>query len=99
MLDAIHMDYHYEVMKKDGVSHIRIDGLCPIYEGLKDDPGMLKSLSWSSDENGLVIHYLVKGDRYQGFPGSLITDLREGRAKIEIACRSAEYSYVIPSRF
>lgn len=99
MLDTIHTDYSYEVFKKDGISHIRIEGLCPIYEGLKGDPRMLESLGWSSDENGLVIHYLVKGDRYEGFPRSLIKDLKEGRAKFEVVCRNDGDSYVIPSRF
>ena len=98
MLDTIHTDYSYEVLRKDGVSHIRIEGLCPIYEGLKSNPRMLESLAWSSDDQGLVIHHLVKGDRYQGFPRSLISDLKEGLAKFEVVCRSDGHSYVIPRR-
>lgn len=98
MLDTIHTDYSYEILKKDGVSHIRVEGLCPIYEGLKGDPGMLESLRWSSDEKGLLIHYLVKGELYEGFPRSLITDLREGRAKLEVVCLNDVDLHVIPRR-
>lgn len=99
MLDTIHTDYIYEVLRKDGVSHIRIDGLCPIYEGLEGDPGMLGSLWWLSDDSRLVIHYLVKGDRYQGLQRSLISDLKEGLDKFGVVCRSDGHSDVIPRRF
>lgn len=98
MLETIHTDYSYEVLRKDGVSHIRIEGLCQIYERLKRNPGTLASLAWSGDESGLTIHYLVKSDQFKGFPRSLIIDLKEGLAKIEVVCRSDGHSYVIPRK-
>ncbi len=96
MLDSTITDYSLQISVTEERRTIILDGFSDLANKLVAGEGQV--ITWSTDNNNLKIHYLVKSDHLKNFPASLISDLRKGKASLEIKIANGKPNYVVKRR-